>query len=285
MSTFSPEVGKRYVDNQKVSKLSYIPVKKNSIAGNAYFLSSRSQEENGAFEPLNYKENNNNREDDVEGSPVDELTKTILQRLGRSANRGEPPSEYTFGRTFWVSSACPSFALQGNQPPKPKDLYTSRMFLWFPQYLTGNGKKLLCSVLECNEHLIVKCFTPKACRVIDIKDSFYMLTSRFVCSKSAQHNFTGYDNNIIRQLPLRVQNDFPALLTLKSGLSSSLVNLIRPLMQNSAGPGRIHKILREIHRLRYDNLQFQYLDAALEYKDSSSGIVTYKAADFLEFED
>ena len=73
--------------------------------------------------------------------------------------------------------------------------------------------------------------------------SFYMLTSRFVCSKSDKHNYTGYDSDLIQQLPLRVQSDFPALLTLKSGISTLLVNLIRPLMQNSVGPGRIHKVL------------------------------------------
>ncbi|KAI8638452.1 hypothetical protein BD408DRAFT_436014 [Parasitella parasitica] len=172
-----------------ISESTFSP-EKNSTASNGDFLPSRSQEENGAFEPLDYEESDDNQEDDddlyidrasiereeeefiaiVEGSPVDELTKTILERLGRSANRGEPPSEYTVGRTFWVSSACPSFALQGNQAPKPKDLYTPRMFLRFPQYLTGNGKKLLCSVPKCNGHLNVKGFTPKARRVIDIKE-------------------------------------------------------------------------------------------------------------------
>lgn len=123
--------------------------------------------------------------------------------------------------------------------------------------------------------------------------SFYMLTSRFVCSKSDKHNYTGYDSDLIQQLPLRVQSDFPALLTLKSGISKLLVNLIRPLMQNSVGPGRIHKVLRENHRLRYDELYFQYLDAAYDFQHSlderqkrfSFGYAPDKIADFSEFED
>ena len=96
--------------------------------------------------------------------------KSLKERLGKPCNRGKPPSEYTDGKTFWVSTSCPSFALGGNKAPKPEVLYTPRMFLWFPQYLMAPGKKLNCCKSGCGGHLNVKGFTPKARRVIDIKE-------------------------------------------------------------------------------------------------------------------
>ncbi|KAG2212961.1 hypothetical protein INT46_008087 [Mucor plumbeus] len=38
--------------------------------------------------------------------------------------------------------------------------------------------------------------------------------------------------------------------------------MLRPFVQNSVGPARLSKILREFHMLRYDKLKLQYLDAA-----------------------
>ena len=150
------------------------------------------QDVNGNFEPLdcNGNEDSDNDEDNdvlpvdyasiereeeeflniAEGSPADQLSKKILERLGKPCNRGKSPSEYTDGKTFWVSTSCPSFALGGNKAPKPEVLYTPRMFLWFPQYLTATGKKLNCCKSGCDGHLNVKGFTPKARRVIDIKE-------------------------------------------------------------------------------------------------------------------
>ncbi|KAL9536909.1 hypothetical protein MBANPS3_012260 [Mucor bainieri] len=223
---------------------------------------------NHNFEPLGYTEHENSsykdaedasyavdeafvqREEDAflsvaDNGPVDILTKKIIGRLTKTGNKGQPPQEYTVGKTFWVNQCCPSFALSGSTAPDANALYIPRMFLWFPQYLTATGERLKCCNAKCKGYLTSNGITPNARRVIDIQDSFYMLTSRFCCNGPEKHNFTGYDIDIIRQLPLRVQNDFPALLTLKSGISIVLANLIRPLMQNS------------------------YLDAALEFKKSS----------------
>lgn len=111
-----------------------------------------------------------------------------------------------------------------------------------------------------------------------------MMSSRYVCSKNTKHSYTGYDSEVIRQLPYHVQSDFPALLTHKSGISIMLVDLLRPLMQNSVGPGRLHKTLQEMHHLRYDKLQYQYLAAAYSHKSNNS-FGNGKAAEFSEFHD
>ncbi|CEP10274.1 hypothetical protein, partial, partial [Parasitella parasitica] len=118
-STSFPNVGEPSVTNT-----SFLEENTTTGLGSNSDLSSSNrdrlnvQEENGAFEPLEYEADEANediQEDDndftmdrasiekeeeefvaiAEGSPIDELTKKILERLGRPANRGEPPSEYT----------------------------------------------------------------------------------------------------------------------------------------------------------------------------------------------
>ncbi|CEP13325.1 hypothetical protein [Parasitella parasitica] len=60
--------------------------------------------------------------------------------------------------------------------------------------------------------------------------------------------------------------EFPAILTANCGVSKTVADLLRPCMQNSVGPQRFQKILREIHTLRHDRLELQYLISAYSRK-------------------
>jgi hypothetical protein len=62
---------------------------------------------------------------------------------------------------------------------------------------------------------------------------------------------------------MRLQAEFPKWLSRKSGISILLLNMLRPFVQNSAGPIRLGKISHEFYMLRYDKLKLQYLDAAM----------------------
>ena len=107
----------------------------------------------------------------IEDSPVDILTKKVLDRLRKGPNRGKAPSEYTEGKTFWVSQGSPSFNLNvyHNQGwPRPDVLYTPRLFLWFPQYLMPGESKLSCP--KCDSNLNVKDFLENARRIIDVNE-------------------------------------------------------------------------------------------------------------------
>ncbi|KAG2223683.1 hypothetical protein INT45_007261 [Circinella minor] len=55
---------------------------------------------------------------------------------------------------------------------------------------------------------------------------------------SVPKSFSGFNKNFFRQPPLRIQADFPALLTHKSGVSRDLGNLLQSCIQNGAGPKR-----------------------------------------------
>ncbi|KAG2216108.1 hypothetical protein INT45_001912 [Circinella minor] len=47
------------------------------------------------------------------------------------------------------------------------------------------------------------------------------------------------------------------------GVSKTVGDLLRPCMQNSVGPKRFQKILRELHKLKHARSEFQYLNAAM----------------------
>jgi hypothetical protein len=65
-------------------------------------------------------------------------------------------------------------------------------------------------------------------------------------------------------LPLRVQSEFPALLTHRSGISRELGDLMRALMQNSVGPHKFQKIIRDLQMLNHNTKELHYLDAVLQ---------------------
>ncbi|KAI7887868.1 uncharacterized protein EV154DRAFT_595118 [Mucor mucedo] len=92
---------------------------------------------------------------------------------------------------------------------------------------------------KCNEDLNADSYTkvPKARRIID------------------------FDERRI----LHLQHEFPAVLTHRLGLSVKLFNFIRPALPNSSKPSRISKLLREMHTLRHDVLQRQYLNAVEDF--------------------
>ncbi|KAG2193947.1 hypothetical protein INT47_003517 [Mucor saturninus] len=102
--------------------------------------------------------------------------------------------------------------------------------------------------------------------------SYYVMSKRYVCSAppgSPKHTFKGYDDSIVRQLPLRCQADFSAFITHKLGISKMLMNFMRALFQNSLGPHRMSKILEELHHLKHDTMELQYLDAVKYFNNST----------------
>ena len=99
------------------------------------------------------------------------------------------------------------------------------------------------------------------------------MSMRYRClSDSCRKTINGHDVSLIQQLPLELQMEFPAILTHKSGVSKSLADLLRPCLQNSVGPERFQHILLELHHLRHDRIELQYLLSALR---KSSGIAKH----------
>jgi hypothetical protein len=96
------------------------------------------------------------------------------------------------------------------------------------------------------------------------------MTKRFVCKSKQKHSCNGYDEKILRQLPIRWQVQFPCILTHRSGVSKDLAERIRSEMQNSVGPHRVSKTLEEGYYREHDLTELQYLDAARRYTSKAT---------------
>ncbi|KAG2191089.1 hypothetical protein INT47_010405, partial [Mucor saturninus] len=95
---------------------------------------------------------------------------------------------------------------------------------------------------------------------------FYIMTKRYRClSSSCSSTFNGYDSKIMRQLPIQLQAEFPAYLSHRGAVSKQVGDFLRPCIQNSMGPERIAKVLRELHILKHDRSELQYLTAMKTY--------------------
>lgn len=111
--------------------------------------------------------------------------------------------------------------------------------------------------------------------ITNLNSCFYLMTMRYKClNHQGSHSFNGYDDEIVKQLDFRIQADFPAILTYRSGISKPLAKLMRPPFQHGMGPHRLSKILRVLHTERYDELQLQYY-ATLDKKQDKPGIQSY----------
>jgi hypothetical protein len=86
------------------------------------------------------------------------------------------------------------------------------------------------------------------------------MSKRYEC-RNCKKSYNGHDKQVLKQLPLQLQAEFPAYLTHRSGVSKDLGSLLRICVQNSLGPKRFQKLLRELHMLKHDRLEYQYLNA------------------------
>jgi len=108
------------------------------------------------------------------------------------------------------------------------------------------------------------------------------MSMQYRCS-SCHKSVIGHDKHVLRQLPAYLQTEFPAILSHASGISTRLADLMRPFVQNSVGPKRMVKILRELHLLRHDRLEMQYLSAvkdSMELESHSIATGQRSAADY-----
>lgn len=99
---------------------------------------------------------------------------------------------------------------------------------------------------------------------------------RYRCPKCGK-TLNAHDPHLIQQLPHELQLEFPAVLTHKGGVSKAVADLLRPCIQNSVGPERFRKILRELHHLKHDRLELQYLTSLYNKRKNYQSYFTMSA--------
>ncbi|CEP11895.1 hypothetical protein [Parasitella parasitica] len=220
------------------------------------------------------QEDHIDEEEDMDNLPDGtDLTIYFEELQSRLAREGFP-SEYT-KETFWIEPVNSFFALM--KCKSNKALYRPRVFLWLPHHLLANKMKDLQCPKCNNRSLEVKGFNknPHARKIVDLSSCFYLMSTRYICTETGcATSLNAHDNRIIQQLPLELQMEFPAVLSSKGGVSKVVADLLRPCMQNSMGPQRFQKVLREMHVLRHDRLELQYLLSAFSKK---SGVLHFQA--------
>ena len=100
--------------------------------------------------------------------------------------------------------------------------------------------------------------------VVDIEDSFYVVTWAYYCRKGCQSHFCGWTPSLLDSLPPYLRLAFPAVLSRKSGLSHRVLAQLRVGNQHTMGPSGVRSLLLELHTHRFNVLQAQYAEAVFE---------------------
>ncbi|KAJ7060532.1 hypothetical protein C8F01DRAFT_988939, partial [Mycena amicta] len=102
---------------------------------------------------------------------------------------------------------------------------------------------------------------PVARRVVDLDSCYYILSKRLKCRHGCKKSFTMYEEDIMHQLPVHLQNEFPAFLTHRSGIDKNVMTLIRSGISQGLTPHSWERILRELHLRNRDLAEQVYLHA------------------------
>jgi hypothetical protein len=160
--------------------------------------------------------------------------------------------------SFWIHPPEPAFSLCHHRF-EPTLYYRPRVFLWLPHFLVNT---LHCP--SCHGGILEKNGALPPRRITDIDDNFYIISWAYYCRKGCKTHFAGWSPALIDTLPRYIQLAFPAVLSHRSGLSQQVITQLRVGNQHKMGPSGVHALLLELHSLRFNILQAQYLEAALE---------------------
>ena len=159
--------------------------------------------------------------------------------------------------SFWVQTPEPVFLLSRHHFD-PSILYRPRVFLWLPHFFVDTLRCPSCrKVLEKNGALAPR-------RIVDIDHSFYIVSWAYYCRNGCKSHFHGWSQSLLNSLPAWLHLSFPAVLSRKSGLSRNVISQLRVGNQHKMGPTGVRSLLLEMHTMRFNILQVQYMEALFE---------------------
>ncbi|KAJ7903051.1 hypothetical protein B0H13DRAFT_1474352, partial [Mycena leptocephala] len=132
-------------------------------------------------------------------------------------------------------------------PIGPDLLYHPPVFVWVPDTLVPEFQ-LVCPFCKTKPlGPSGRNSNPVARRVVDLDSYYYILARRLKYRHSCQRSFNPYDEKILDQLPVHLQNEFPAFLTHRSGIDKKLVTLLRSGIAHGLTSHAWEQILRELN--------------------------------------
>lgn len=152
------------------------------------------------------------------GPTVEEAFKSHLMSVTPNANQVNPiPTLYSILKTFWLPSSPAYFSLTASAASTSRTSSEHRFLYWDPLPLVFNG--IACP--QCGAPLLNKGrITSGPLKIYDIEKPFFIIGCEYVC-KGAQcttpatpegRKFASTDSSILRALPVKLKDEFPAKL-------------------------------------------------------------------------
>lgn len=212
-----------------------------------------------------------------EATPHQAYLETVLARVMKSEQQPSTgiPSPCT-DRNGWVlpPSIGEIFSKLGDL--HPDRFIRPRVFLNRPHLFT----KLACP--SCRVELHGHGWSKRFRRIIDLEENWFLISPRYKCPTCLK-TYVGHMPAILSQLPTSLQKLFPAHLTHRSGISSTLFNMLRPMFNSRMGPKATANLLQEMHRMRYDCIQLAYLEAVKRQVENPSATTFGKTLQYEPF--
>jgi hypothetical protein len=202
------------------------------------------------------------------GPSVEEAFKSHLVSLAPNSSQKEEqsiPALYSILKTFWLPSSPAYFSLTASASTS-RTPSEHRFLYWDPQPLVFNGIACpVCSVPLINRGRI----RSGPMKVHDLEKPFFVVGCEYVCKSSAcianvspeGRKFASTDSSILRSLPSRLRDEFPAHLMQgngdlgsgpnvwnwqATGVSRSLWNMVRGCLKCGMSRDSILTIVRAI---------------------------------------
>ncbi len=222
------------------------------------------------------------------GPSVEEAFKSHLVSLAPNS-KGAPatiPSLYSILKTFWLPSSPVYFSLTASASTA-RTPSEHRFLYWDPQPLVFNG----ISCPACSGHLINRGrISSGPIKVYDLGKPFFVIGCEYVCTSPAcipntgpqGRKFASTDASILRALPTKLKDEFPALLLQGNpdlgsgseiwnwhgmGVSTALWNMVRASLRAGL---RKEAILEIIRAIQHGTADFDYT-AAYKQEEEEEG--------------
>ena len=173
---------------------------------------------------------------------------------------GLPPL-YAQHQTFWFPQPSTYFLIKKHSTPQ--QLFNPLFFLWDPEALCPDG--ILCPNCRRVLHRHQAISQPRRC--VGIDQTFWIIGYRYRCqhcvhpkTKKISVTFQSWDQRILAILPPALSAEFPARLSHRSAISTTLFSWMRSSFNYGMGSKQFADALRMQHVLRYDMMELQYLD-------------------------
>jgi DNA-directed RNA polymerase subunit M/transcription elongation factor TFIIS len=158
--------------------------------------------------------------------------------------------------------------------PSPEHFYLPSVYLWDPSSLLVPGAeeslldcpkcraayederkrfkmKQISSIQKSPSFLKTSSWHDTPRRVFDTNGVYYIISTRLRCFK-CDTSFVSSGSSVFNLYPREVIEEFPAILSQRSGLDKKLVNLMMTFCDKGIGPVASSAILKEMYTLEYD---------------------------------